>query len=57
MGLNRPENQVAFGQQFAPSGFTLSYTLPAGAYNVIVYAFRTRTQTFDLAQVFTVIVQ
>lgn len=57
MGLARPDNQSAFGQQFAPSGFILDYTLPAGTYNVIVYAFRTRTQTFDVARVIRVIVQ
>jgi glucose/arabinose dehydrogenase len=57
MGLNRPENATSFGSQFGPSGFTLDYTLPTGSYVVVVYALRTRTQKFDIAQVVSVIVQ
>jgi len=57
MGVNRPDIETAFGPQFGPSGFTLEYTLSAGSYNVIVFAFRTRTQKFDAALVVPVVVR
>lgn len=51
LGVSRPDVGAAFGSsRFGPSGYSLSGTLPAGTYDLIVYAHSTVTATFNNSQ-------
>ena len=47
-GVSRPDVGTAFGSaRFAASGYTLGGTLPAGSYDLVVFAHSTVTGTFN----------
>jgi hypothetical protein len=50
LGASRPDVGAIFGSQFTPSGYNLTATLPAGYYQVVVFARSTVTGTFNQAQ-------
>lgn len=48
LGVSRPDVGTAFGStRFGPSGYTLAGTLPAGSYDLAVFAHSTVTSTFN----------
>jgi hypothetical protein len=49
-GGSRPDVGTAFGSQFTPSAFSLTASLAAGYYQVVVYAHSTVTGTFNQSQ-------
>ena len=52
LGVARPDVGGVFGAQFTPSGYQLSVSsLPAGSYDLVVYAQSQVTGTFDAAGV------
>lgn len=54
----RPDVAGVFGPQFANAGFLLTgVTLPAGTYDVVVYAHSTVTQSFNNSRVVRITVQ
>jgi YD repeat-containing protein len=50
LGASRPDVGAVYGSQFTPSGFGLTASLPAGYYQVVVYALSTVTGTFNQSQ-------
>jgi hypothetical protein len=50
LGVSRPDVGAAFGSsRFTPSGYTLAGTLPAGGYDLAVFAHSTVTSTFNIS--------
>jgi hypothetical protein len=50
-GVSRPDVGTAFGNaRFGASGYTLGGTLPAGSYDLVVFAHSTVTATFNNSQ-------
>jgi hypothetical protein len=50
VGVSRPDVAAAFGAPGATSGYGLIGTLPAGTYDLVVFAHSTATNTFNQAQ-------
>ncbi len=57
IGLSRPDVGAAFGGQFTPSGYDAPITLAPGTYDLIVYARRSSSGSFDAARVVRIVVQ
>jgi hypothetical protein len=53
---SRPDVGAVFGAQFTPAGYQLTGSLPAGLYDLAVYAQSTVTGTFDASKVIRIAV-
>jgi hypothetical protein len=57
LGGSRPDVAAVFGAQFMGSGFTVPFVLPAGTFDLCVFAHRSSTGSFDAVRVVRVHVQ
>ena len=57
LGYSRPDVAAAFGPMGASSGFGMVGALPAGTYDLVVFAHSAATGTFNQAQAVRLIVQ
>jgi hypothetical protein len=55
--VSRPDVAQAFGPQFQQSGFRMSRTIPAGTYDIVIYARSTLTGTLNNSRTIRVTIQ